>query len=328
MVNTSDILSARILLVDDSVENLEMLAQLLRIAGYDHVDHTSNPLEVFDLHRRNRHAVILLDLEMPELSGFEVMEGLKQIEEQAGSYLSVLALTANPAHKLRALESGAKDFVSKPFDPPELFRRVYNLLEVRLLHEQTREQREMLASLALHDPLTGLANRRLLVDRLSMAITQARRSWGWMAVMYLDLDGFKEINDTLGHAAGDMLLKAVARRLTETVREEDTVARLGGDEFVVVLPHIHSGADAAGMAQKIVDAASQSDDIEGRKVRMTASVGIGLCPEDARDAEGLMKAADAALYQAKRSGKNTFRVGGEAGKKAASAKRKAGDGSR
>ena len=178
------------------------------------------------------------------------MEGLKQIELEAGSYLPVLAITANPAHKLRALESGAKDFISKPFDPPEMLRRVYNLLEVRLLHDETRNQGKMLEALALQDPLTGLANRRLLVDRMSVALTQARRSKGCMAVMYLDLDGFKEINDTLGHGAGDILLKAVAERLTGTVREEDTVARLGGDEFVMTLPHIHSGADAAEWRRK------------------------------------------------------------------------------
>jgi diguanylate cyclase (GGDEF)-like protein len=306
-----------------------MLAQLVRMVGYDHVDLTSHPREVCEMHRCNRYALILLDLEMPELSGFEVMEGLKQIEAEAGSYLSVLALTGNPAHKLRALENGAKDFISKPFDPPELFRRVYNLLEVRLLHEQIREQRGMLETLALHDPLTGLANRRLLVDRLSMAVTQARRSKGCMAVMYLDLDGFKEINDTLGHAAGDAVLKAVARRVTETVREEDTVSRLGGDEFVIVLPHIHGRADAGSMAEKVIRAVSQSYDIDGRIVRMTASAGIGLYPDDARDAERLMKVADAALYDAKRAGKNTFRVGaGKTDENTAPAQRKGGDGPR
>jgi two-component system, cell cycle response regulator len=177
------------------------------------------------------------------------------------------------------------------------------------LHEETRNQREMLESLALHDPLTGLANRRLLVDRMSVAVAQARRSKGCMAVMYLDLDGFKEINDTLGHGAGDLLLQSVSKRLTDTVREEDTVARLGGDEFVMTLPHIHGNAAAAGMAAKVIEAVSQPYDIEGRTVHMTVSVGIGIYPEDGNDAEALMKSADTALYEAKRAGKNTYRVG-------------------
>jgi two-component system cell cycle response regulator len=311
-VSPSDLHNARILIVDDHVDSLEVLGQMLRLAGYTAVDLTTNSRDVGELHRKNRYDLILLDLQMPGLDGFEVLEGLKQIESEAGSYVSVLAITGNPAHKLRALENGAKDFISKPFDPAEMFRRVSNLLEVRLLHEETRNQREMLESLALHDPLTGLANRRLLVDRMSVAVAQARRSKGCMAVMYLDLDGFKEINDTLGHGAGDLLLQAVAKRLTDTVREEDTVARLGGDEFVMTLPHIHGNAAAAGMAAKVIDAVSQPYDIEGRTVHMTVSVGIGIYPNDGNDAEALMKSADTALYEAKRAGKNTYRVGTKA----------------
>lgn len=309
MVNSSEILNACILLVDDHQENLELLGQMLRLEGYTSVALTSNPRDVCDLHRKNRYALILLDLEMPGMDGFEVMEGLKQIELEAGSYLPVLAMTANHAHKLRALESGAKDFISKPFDSAEMLMRVYNLLEVRLLHEETRNQRKMLEALALQDPLTGLANRRLLVDRMSVAVAQAHRSGGCMAVMYLDLDGFKEINDTLGHGAGDVLLKAVAVRLTGTVREEDTVARLGGDEFVMTLRHIHSGADAAAMAAKVIDAVSHPYDIDGHIVRMTTSAGIAIYPSDGKDAEALLKSADTALYEAKRAGRNTYRIG-------------------
>ncbi len=308
MVSSSDILNARILLVDDNQENLELLEQVLQFAGYTSVALTSHPLEVCDLHRKNGYALILLDLQMPELDGFEVMEGLKQVEQKTQGYLPVLAITANPAFKLRALESGAKDFISKPFDPAELLSRVHNMLEVRLLHDETRNQRDMLEAMALQDPLTGLANRRLLVDRMSVALAQARRSKGTMAVMFLDLDGFKEINDTLGHGAGDNLLKAVAGRLTQSVREEDTVARLGGDEFVMTLQHIHGGADAAAMAEKVIDAVSKPYDIEGRMVTVTISAGIAIYPYDGKETEALMKSADNALYEAKRAGKNTYRI--------------------
>ncbi|MEO8164364.1 MAG: diguanylate cyclase [Betaproteobacteria bacterium] len=311
MVSSSEILDGRILLVDDNEENLLVLEHTLRLAGHSAIDVTSDPREVCDLHRRNGYALILLDLQMPDLDGFEVMEGLKQIELEAGSYLPVLAITANPDHKLHALEAGAKDFISKPFDPPELLRRVYNMLEVRLLHEETRNHGKMLESLALQDPLTGLANRRLLVDRMSMAVAQARRNKSHMAVVYMDLDGFKQVNDTLGHGAGDSLLQTVARRLTGTVREEDTVARLGGDEFVMSLPHIHGADDAARMAAKIIDAVSQPLEIEGHTVRITTSAGIGIFPENGRDADTLMKAADGALYEAKRAGKNSYRIAGK-----------------
>ena len=202
-------------------------------AGYVSITSTMDSGEVCQLHRTNRYDLILLDLMMPGTDGFQVMEGLKEIETEG--YLPVLALTAQPAHKLRALQCGAKDFISKPFDLAEVLMRVRNMLEVRLLHEAARNHGKMLESLALQDPLTGLANRRLLAERMSMALGHARRNTSAMAVVYLDLDGFKQINNTLGHGAGDALLQMVAARLVATVREEDTVARLGGDEFVIAL---------------------------------------------------------------------------------------------
>src|ERR1700722_12616380 len=132
MVSPADILNAGILVVDDQQANVSLLEGMLRIAGYTSVNSTTNPNEVCELHRASRYPLILLDLHMPGMDGFEVMEGLKEIEQ--GGYLPVLVITAQPAHKLRALEAGAKDFVSKPFDLCELRARVHNILEVRLLH--------------------------------------------------------------------------------------------------------------------------------------------------------------------------------------------------
>jgi len=142
MVSPADILNARILVVDDQESNVRLLEGMLRIAGYASVESTTNPNEVCDLHRKNRYSLILLDLQMPGMDGFQVMEGLKAIEEDG--YLPVLVLTAQPAHKLRALEAGAKDFVSKPFDLAELRARVRNILEVRLLHLKTKSYSKLL----------------------------------------------------------------------------------------------------------------------------------------------------------------------------------------
>jgi serine phosphatase RsbU (regulator of sigma subunit) len=136
MVSPADILNARILIVDDRAANVILLEGMLRIAGYTSIESTTDPAEVCELHRKNRYALILLDLQMPVMDGFQVMEGLKEIE--VGGYLPVLVITAQPAHKLRALEAGAKDFVSKPFDLAELRARVHNILEVRLLHLETK----------------------------------------------------------------------------------------------------------------------------------------------------------------------------------------------
>jgi serine phosphatase RsbU (regulator of sigma subunit) len=142
MVSPADILNARILVVDDLEANVLLLKGMLRIAGYTSVESTTDPNEVCELHSKNRYSLILLDLQMPGMDGFQVMEGLKEIEE--AGYLPVLVITAQPAHKLRALEAGAKDFVSKPFDLAELRARVHNILEVRLLHLETKNYSKVL----------------------------------------------------------------------------------------------------------------------------------------------------------------------------------------
>jgi len=142
MIGPADILGAGILVVDDQEANVQLLEGMLRVAGYTSVESTTNPNEVCELHRKRRYSLILLDLQMPGMDGFQVMEGLKEIEEDG--YLPVLVITAQPAHKLRALEAGAKDFVSKPFDLAELRARVHNILEVRLLHLETRNYSKVL----------------------------------------------------------------------------------------------------------------------------------------------------------------------------------------
>jgi diguanylate cyclase (GGDEF)-like protein len=311
MISTSDILHGKVLIVDDQEVNILLLERMLSGAGYVSITSTTNSAEVCQLHRANRYDLILLDLMMPGTDGFQVMEGLKEIETDG--YLPVLALTAQPAHKLRALQCGAKDFISKPFDLAEVLVRVHNMLEVRLLHDEARNHSKMLESLALQDPLTGLANRRLLAQRMSMALGHARRNRSAMAVVYLDLDGFKEINSTLGHGAGDALLRIVGQRLVATVREDDTVARLGGDEFVIALSHLSSADDAAAMALRAIEAVSQPYDIEGQMVSITASAGVGIYPIHGEDAETLIERADAALYDAKRAGKNAYRISGASG---------------
>src|SRR5450830_130618 len=308
MVDAADILAASILIVDDQELNVRLLEQILREAGYRCLTSTMDPYAVCDLHRTNHYDLILLDLQMPGMDGFQVMEALKEDETNADDYFPILVITAQPDHKLRALASGAKDFISKPFDLMEVRTRIHNMLEVRLLYKQLEHYSRTLESLALHDPLTGLPNRRLLMDRLSLAIAHARRNKGNVAVMYLDLDGFKQINDTLGHDAGDTLLSLVAARLVGTVRQVDTVARVGGDEFVIVLSELSHGKDVAELVSKVIEAVSQPYSIQGHGMNLTVSVGVSVYPTHGENVEALMKNADMALYEAKRSGKNDYRI--------------------
>jgi diguanylate cyclase (GGDEF)-like protein/PAS domain S-box-containing protein len=160
--------------------------------------------------------------------------------------------------------------------------------------------------IAHHDALTGLPNRALLLDRLGQALMQAARYDSRLAVLFLDLDRFKSINDTLGHHIGDELLKHVADRLRGVVRAIDTVSRLGGDEFVIVLQEIAGPDDAVLVAEKIVDALAPSVQIEGHELRATPSIGISIFPDDGADVYALMKNADTAMYHAKEQGRNNF----------------------
>jgi diguanylate cyclase (GGDEF)-like protein len=171
-----------------------------------------------------------------------------------------------------------------------------------------RMSEERLRHLSQHDVLTGLPNRFLLNDRLGVALKRTGRFGPVLGMLMVDLDGFKEVNDSLGHHAGDLVLCEVAARLVCSVRQTDTIARLGGDEFIVLLPDLHFGAEAESVADKIVAAISEPIDVEGTPVQISASVGVCTSPEQDRDAERLMRCVDAAMYMAKVNGKNRYQV--------------------
>ena len=166
---------------------------------------------------------------------------------------------------------------------------------------------QQLRSVALYDSLTGLPNRVLMQDRLEQAINRAAREQKMCALMFIDLDGFKQVNDSRGHRAGDIVLQRTAERMTAAIRKEDTVARLGGDEFVVILAALPAKGDAEAIARKLVTELGRPFDIEGEAVSVSASVGVSLYPADAADVQGLIVRADAAMYAIKQAGKNGVR---------------------
>jgi diguanylate cyclase (GGDEF)-like protein/PAS domain S-box-containing protein len=161
---------------------------------------------------------------------------------------------------------------------------------------------------AYHDVLTGLPNRKLFTDRLTLSLTRSRRSGRSLAVMFIDLDHFKTINDRLGHTAGDELLIEMSRRLKNCIRDDDTVARLGGDEFTIILSELRHPEDAANVAEKILDAVQMPLSISSVPIEVTASIGIALYPNDGADAESLLRNADSAMYRAKESGRNNYQL--------------------
>ncbi|MGQ0656225.1 MAG: putative bifunctional diguanylate cyclase/phosphodiesterase [Betaproteobacteria bacterium] len=187
-------------------------------------------------------------------------------------------------------------------------RAAHDALE-RMVDERTQALRDAQARaqhLADHDALTGLPNRRLLEDRLTQAIALSRRNRKLTAVMFVDLDRFKGINDSLGHAAGDALLKEVSRRLVNQLRVGDTICRIGGDEFVVVLPEIKRSSDVAQVAAKVIEQLAAPLVIDARDLIVTGSIGIAVFPDDGDDAETLIRSADAAMYHAKELGRANY----------------------
>jgi diguanylate cyclase (GGDEF)-like protein len=171
---------------------------------------------------------------------------------------------------------------------------------------QLRENQARLTHLAHHDPLTDLPNRLLFEDRLKQAIAKARRAQETAALLFFDLDRFKEINDSLGHSVGDLVLCEVVRRLRAVVRESDTVARLGGDEFVIILEQVDGEEGVAEVARKVIQAMALPLSVAGREIALTGSIGISLYPDDGADVDALMKTADDAMYRAKALGRNNF----------------------
>ena len=172
---------------------------------------------------------------------------------------------------------------------------------------ERKEAEALIVKQANYDSLTKLPNRTLFMDRLSLALTRASRNGGQIGLLFIDLDNFKKVNDTLGHSAGDQLLQEAAERLTSSVRETDTVARLGGDEFTVILPDLQKAHDVEQVVRQILDRLSKPYQIDGTEVFASGSVGITLYPDDGKDAETLLKNSDTAMYRAKYDGRNTFR---------------------
>ena len=201
----------------------------------------------------------------------------------------------------RQLESGEVNWTlttKTPLHDPA--GTVVGLLGITREINELKRAEMTLEHLATHDTLTGLPNRYLMFDRLNQLLVRAVRYELSFAILFIDLDGFKRVNDSRGHDVGDLVLRGVAERLTRNLRAADTVARIGGDEFVILLESLRAGPDAIALADKIRSAVSTPFALPGGDATVTVSIGIGLYPDDGHDAEGLLKAADVAMYRAKR----------------------------
>ncbi|HAV36001.1 MAG TPA: diguanylate cyclase [Massilia sp.] len=438
MITPADVRRARVLVVDDQPVNVQLLEYLLKTTGYENVHSTTDPRQVVALHLKHRFDLIILDLHMPGMDGFQVMEALKPLESE--SWLPVLVVTAEPDKKLAALEAGARDFIGKPLDTVEVMTRIRNLLEVRLMHreslahganlERTVRERtaelerfrramdatsdgiflidaaslalvdvsdgacrmlgfsrdallridpvalglttadqlrrhlatngaahesdiaetellraggegavpveiswqwqeagssklliavardiserihaqQRLKHLASYDALTGLPNRTLFFQNLREAIELAQDKAWRLAVLFITLDRFKIVNDSLGPALGDELLRQFSNRLVKVIGLRDSVGRLGGDEFALILTMTREQEqEPVRVANEIRESLRAPFDLNGQKAVLTASIGIAMYPDDALEPSTLVKYADTAMVRAKEAGRDGYR---------------------
>ena len=438
MITPAEVRRARVLVVDDQPVNVQLLEYLLKTTGYENVHSTTDPRQVVALHLKYRFDLIILDLHMPGMDGFQVMEALKPLESE--SWLPVLVVTAEPDKKLAALEAGARDFIGKPLDTVEVMTRIRNLLEVRLMHRASREHganlertvrertaalerfrramdattdgiflidaaslalvdvsdgacrmlgfsreallridpvalglttadqlqrhlatngaahesdiaetellraggegavpveiswqwqeagnsklliavardiserlqaQQRLKHLASYDALTGLPNRTLFFQNLREAIELAQDKAWRVAVLFITLDRFKIVNDSLGPALGDELLRQFSNRLVRVIGLRDSVGRLGGDEFALILNMTREQEqEPVRVANEIRESLRTPFDLNGQQAVLTASIGIAMYPNDATEPSTLVKYADTAMVRAKEAGRDGYR---------------------
>ena len=296
---------ANILLVDDRGENLIALGEVLQPLGQNLVLARSGD-EALKWLLSTDFACILLDVKMPGLDGFATAAHIKQREKTR--HIPIIFLTAmsgDPHHAMKGYSAGAVDYLSKPFDPWVLRSKVAVFVDLYLERKRAQVAERALLHQAFHDTLTALPNRALFADRLGQALARRERRPTEAAVLFLDIDRFKWVNDSLGHAAGDELLVGVAHRLQRVLRPGDTVARFGGDEFVVLCEEMGSGDEALLVADRMRHVLAAPFELGGREIGLTASIGIALASTSTHDTpDALLRDADAAMYRAKERGRD------------------------
>ena len=308
----------KILICDDDRTHLLILNETLIARGYE-VEQAINGELALEAYHRFLPDIVLLDVSMPKMDGFAVCTAIR--ESKTGREIPILMITGSDDHASieKAFEVGATDFLPKPIKWALIQHRIRYMLRSAQYQNNLKVREHELRNLAYFDTLTQLPNRQYFTKQLAKSIALSSRQKTTMAIMFIDLDSFKRINDTLGHTYGDVVLKEVAARLTTQLRQSDTigysnrenesqVARLAGDEFTLMLSDCGSSDQVMQIAKRILKAISKPIIIDQYSLVVTASIGISICPVDGDNADDLLKYADAAMYEAKENGKNCYRL--------------------
>jgi two-component system cell cycle response regulator len=305
----------RILIVDDSRFEAEELKAILEKNGFEIVWADTGATGM-KMARTVSPDLILLDLILPDISGHEICRWLRNHEETRGIPVIIVTARERTEEKVLGLEEGASDYITKPFEPTELRARVEASIRMKRLQDQlirkNAEYEDLLKKvqqLAVTDPVTELFNRRYFQEALEQEFSRFQRYSTPFSCLMLDIDHFKQINDTFGHEAGDNVLKELARSIQPQLRQMDLLARYGGDELAVLLPE-SSREDGRKVAQRILDEMRRKTFTPiGDSHRVTLSIGVSGHPDPGlRDAQQAVLTADFALYRAKRDGRNRVEV--------------------
>lgn len=305
-----------ILVVDDVPVNVHLLTTYLSAEGYNVITAQDGEEAIAQV-RTNHPDLILLDVMMPKINGYEVCRIIKS--DKQTNFIPVIMVTAlnELEDKVKGMEAGADDFISKPFNKVELLVRVSSLLRIKYLNDALNEKvielqkaKDELRQLAITDGLTGLYNYRHFQEQLLQELSRARRHNLNVSLFMIDIDHFKQYNDTHGHPAGDMVLKVIARLLKDNIRSIDLAARYGGEEFSLVLIETKKSAAkiVAEKIRKLIESYSFAYEETQPNGKITISTGVATFPEDGKDFATLVDAADQRLYRAKQSGRNTICV--------------------
>jgi len=300
---------ARVLLIEESNVEAEFLQGLLSKAYFTthHVTRVRSMSEALEIVETDPFDVLLIDLKATG-DELQAIDRIRPRTAELGLPIVVVVETEEQTLKLEAPGHETSDYLIRgEFHSRHLIRTIQQAIDRQRILNRLQAACERELYLGTHDQLTGLPNRYLFTDRLAQALHASRRHQSWLAVLFLDLDRFNAINETLGHAVGDQLLKVVARRTVGCLRATDTIARVSGDEFAVMLPGLTQGLDAAKVARNIEHALGNPIRLAGRQLLVTSSIGIAICPNDGDDEETLMNHAEVALKSAKAAGGNTHR---------------------
>ena len=334
---------ARLLIVDDVPENREILRRRFERHGF-HVTEADGGLEAVDLIDREAFDLVLLDMMMPDMGGLEVLARIRSKYSLGALPVIMVTAKSQSEDVVEALNRGANDYITKPVDFSIALARVVTQLDrkraeekiqqmnaelsrtnealegrvadrtkdllqanqqLRREMEQREESQAKIVHLAHHDALTGLGNRLLFHKQLGDAVSHRQRHGGDLAVLFMDLDGFKAINDTLGHGTGDSVLKHLASRMQNVLREGDKIGRLGGDEFAII--QVGNEQQATALATRLIELIRVPFSVDSHRLVIGASIGIVVADGDYQDSAQLLRAADLAMYRAKADGRGRFR---------------------